>query len=141
MPRHRWILSTVVTGCLLVMLPWPARAAFPGHNGLLAYSRQVHGVEHLFVIQPKGTGRRQLTAGTTSDSDPAWSPDGSKVAFTRRYPGTGHRAVFVVNANGAALRRITPANLEAAEPAWAPGGKRLAFACSRHLPRSAICVA
>ena len=140
MPRFRWIPSMLVAGCLLVTLPWPARGAFSGRNGLLAYSRQVHGVDHLFVIQPKGTARRQLTAGRTSDTDAAWSPDGSLIAFTRRYPGTGHRAIFVIDASGAALRRITPRSLEAAQPAWAPGGKRLAFACSRNLPRSAICV-
>src|SRR5437764_10640361 len=96
MCRRRWTVSLLVAGSILGLLQPPAQAAFPGRNGLLAYARQVNGVGHLFVIHPNGTGRRRITSGPASDDAPTWSPNGSWIAFTRRDPSTGKRAVYVV---------------------------------------------
>jgi Tol biopolymer transport system component len=40
-------------------------------------------------------------------SDPAWSPDGSRIAFVQRRSCAGW-SVFVAKADGTGLRRITP---------------------------------
>ncbi len=81
-----------------------------------------HGAERkrgvLFVMQPGGTGLRQLTAPSaraqadalqTDHGQPVWSPDGSMVAFKVILPATGIRApvgcepLRVVPANGSSL--------------------------------------
>src|SRR5256885_8849439 len=76
-----------------------------------------------------GSGLRRLTRHPGIDFDPAWSPDGTVIAFWRAlHRGKREtRQIFVVNADGSGLRRLTwGANSEA--PAWSPDGKRIAFA-------------
>ncbi len=63
--------------------------------------------------------------------DPAWSPDGQWIAFTRDvekdYPAHGHYTVsltiWVIRPDAAQLRRVT----DGARPSWSPDGRRLAF--------------
>ncbi|HEX6261492.1 MAG TPA: phosphodiester glycosidase family protein, partial [Actinomycetota bacterium] len=60
------------------------------------------------------------------DAGPAWSPDGSRVAFSRALPGRTPD-LFVVDADGAGLRRLTSGDPLEASPAWSPDGSRVAF--------------
>jgi dipeptidyl aminopeptidase/acylaminoacyl peptidase len=58
----------------------------------------------------------------TLDASPAWSPDGSRIAFHSRRGNQG--ALWVMNADG-----TQPAELasDAGGPAWSPDGKLIAF--------------
>jgi Tol biopolymer transport system component len=59
----------------------------------------------------------------STDREPAWSPDGSTIAFTR------DGALALISPEGAGLRGLaTPASM-VEEPAWAPDGTELAFTC------------
>ena len=64
-------------------------------------------------------------------SDPAWSPDGRKVAFVRLNASIG-TPIYVVKASGGGLRNLTPkpAGTHAA-PAWSPDGRKIAFTSER----------
>lgn len=67
---------------------------------------------------------------TTSgnDWDPAWSPDGSKIAFASdRARALDHGDIFVVNSDGSGLVRLTSDEFDDREPAWSPDGRRIAF--------------
>jgi TolB protein len=92
----------------------------------LAFVRdgQIHGVNS------DGTGLVALP-GADGD-DPAWSPDGRRIAFvratgTRDSWGTALRAIYVMNADGSNLVRRSSAG-HARQPAWSPDGRSIAFA-------------
>lgn len=66
---------------------------------------------------------RRLVPG----SDPAWSPDGTRIAFSRA-SDDGSTGVWVVNADGTGERRLTvnPRGLDEA-PSWSPDGRTIVF--------------
>jgi Tol biopolymer transport system component len=68
----------------------PAEAAFPGKNGKIVFSSlrtTGDGVDNptgdyeIFTMNPGGTGVTQLTRNTAYDYQPAFSADGTKMAF------------------------------------------------------------
>jgi Tol biopolymer transport system component len=104
-----------------------ARGADPvwSKRGLIAFVR----AGDIFVVRPDGRGQRRLTRGEAVDSVPAWSPDGSKLAFVRQ-PGQDPRHVYVVSANGSGLAAISQQSggVSASRPAWSPDGRSLYYA-------------
>ncbi len=75
----------------------------------------------LYRIQSSGSGLQQITTGANSALDPAYSPGGQRIAFTRL--GVG---IFTMNPDGTGLRRLTNGARDS-YPAWAPSGGRIAF--------------
>ena len=72
-----------------------------------------------------GSGQRWLTLNVARDTDPVWSPDGRKIAFTSKRDGTWD--VHLMNADGSRLRNLTRNPAHDAAPAWSPDGRKIAF--------------
>jgi TolB protein len=74
------------------------------------------------VMNLDGTGRTRLTDHLGSVSGPAWSPDGSQIAFASDQ--SGRSEVYVMNADGSGVVQITTTGAQA--PHWSPDGARIA---------------
>ena len=89
----------------------------------------------IFVMNDNGSRRRRLTHNTTAlDNDPRWSPDGTKIAFTRDMDKTKRQTtaeVFIINADGTDPQRLTHNNVIDAYPSWSPDGTQIAFSSTR----------
>jgi TolB protein len=90
----------------------------------------------LFTGSPTGGDEERLTKGPF-DTEPEWSPDGSKVVFVRgRGPGQrgGGHELWTVDVETKRERRLMHIGGHPEEadvlwsPAWSPDGKRIAFA-------------
>ncbi len=89
--------------------------------------------EGIYLLDRFGKGRTQLVFRSNFDGSPAWSPDGSMIAFRSDYPGpTGadHSRIFIVNSDGSALRQLTQETVDYTTddwPSWSPDGTQIVF--------------
>jgi uncharacterized repeat protein (TIGR01451 family) len=106
----------------------PATAAFPGHSGDIVFVRVQSPGSNIYSMHADGTGQTQLTT-SGRDMEPAWSPDGTKIAFVS-FRDAGNLELYVMNADGSGQTRLTNTSGEEREPAWSPDGKKIAYAGS-----------
>jgi Tol biopolymer transport system component len=91
-------------------------------------------VSAIFTMNADGSTLTQLTQKSSptssQDSQPAWSPDGSEIAFVRTNTTatpSDESAIEVMNADGSNIRRLTPFYIDAGNPHWSPNGERILF--------------
>ncbi len=96
----------------------------------IAFSSDMDGIFHIYVMDTDGGNVTKLTDGPAGDLSPRWSPDGNEIAFSR----TG--AIYIMNSDGSNLQQVTEPKPESTAPpceaggflgGWSPDGERLTF--------------
>ena len=114
--------TAAVAACGLVALvyfasaPFSSRARAPTASGSVAstINRQL----------------RQLTFSAALEEWPAWSPDGTRLAYVTEV--NGFRQVFVRTMATGEDRQLTHGSRDDIQPAWSPDSRRLAFVRARN---------
>lgn len=130
--KLRGVSATLAALLLLGLLIRPASAVVPGPTGPLAFMRKVGSNWDIYVLRTDGTEVR-LTTQPGSDTLPAWSPDGSRLAFSSS-PKADRGAlldIWVMNADGSGLTRLTDHPEDDRRGVWSPDGTRLAYTATR----------
>jgi Tol biopolymer transport system component len=94
-------------------------------------SARVLGLVALAVTAAAGAdaATRAPAAIVIGNDAPAWSPDGTRIAFTSFRHGNGE--LYVMNADGSAQTRLTRTTAHEDHAAWSPDGRRIAFSSTR----------
>jgi len=92
----------------------------------VAYVSSASGNRDIYMQRVDGRTATNLTRDTPEDdSEPALSPDGSRIAFRSERDGGG---IFVMGVTGESVRRLTNFGYN---PAWSPDGTRIAISTGR----------
>lgn len=110
----------------------PGKIVFTGQAG--------DGKFQIFTMNADGSNVRQLTNGEFSSTDPAWSPDGTQIAYSRYLSSQGGDALWVMDADGGNKKSLianprTGNPQFGSNPAWSPDGTKLAFDLCRNCER------
>ncbi len=93
---------------------------------------------HLWVVDVKSGTAKQITEGDDwNDSDPQWSPNGTRLAFVsnrtgKEYEENRNTDVWVISAEGGKLTKISDHDEADNQSRWSPDGKWIAFTGEVH---------
>lgn len=123
-PRGR-INSSYKNSLRLRAAPAVVPAAQVSGNGLIAFSAD----EQIYIMDAGGGPATRLTNSPpfVLNRYPAFSPDGSRLAFTRDDNNQSDHALYLMDLDGSNLQRLTTSSVALGEPSWSPDGSKIAF--------------
>jgi len=92
-------------------------------GGELVYASRGGENFDLWKIAPDGA-RRQMTSGAGNNTQPAVSPDGSRIAFVSNRSGAPH--IWLMDADGGNVSQLTNGT-DDGSPNWSPDGKTILY--------------
>jgi WD40-like Beta Propeller Repeat len=130
------VCATVVVGVFAVLIAAGSalreRGAGTPPTGEIAFETP----RGLDAVNAAGGQPRKIGGTEPGDGDPAWSPDGTRIAFDREQDHNGrvndvNRDIYVMNEDGSDQRRLTFSRDDDGWPAWSPDGRSLVFESDR----------
>jgi Tol biopolymer transport system component len=105
--------------------------------GTIAFVRWAGGSYAVFVMAAAGGPAHRLSLAPLHEfpiqrhvfqGEPAWSPDGTRIAFSSNR--TGRSGIYVMHSDGTKTRRLSISDADDVKPSWSPDGRRIVFARS-----------
>jgi len=94
-----------------------------------------NGTDGIYILDCFGKTRTKVAGRSSLDGTPAWSPDGTKLAFRSESPGPwgAYGRIWVVGRDGSGLHQLTPENADTTDytfddsPTWSPDGTQVLY--------------
>ncbi len=102
-----------------------------GNRIVFAYDEPDGGTYLQLYVMTLSTGQvDKLTDNRANHNAPAWSPDGTQIAYTTNQDK--QREIYVMNADGSSSRRLTHRPGNDGGPHWLPDGQHIIFASDQN---------
>ncbi|MET8167023.1 cell wall-binding repeat-containing protein [Streptomyces sp. NPDC005329] len=95
-------------------------------KGLVAFERRAGSCDAGAGVYVYDGAANTVKLALADAEQPAWSPDGTKLAFVRA-DADGNPQIFTANADGTDVKQLTTGPRRYADPSWSPTGKRIVF--------------
>jgi dipeptidyl aminopeptidase/acylaminoacyl peptidase len=117
----------------------------PDGQEIVLSSFQDGGINHIYIMTEEGTNIRQMTNGKYGELEPAWSPDGGFIAYSRQttflFVVGERKELVVMSADGKEIEVLTDdiSAIRGYFPLWYPDGQRLIYLSRKKDPDPAYC--
>ena len=106
-----------------------AGATLAGNVGRIAYTNFDGTQYDVYTMRPDGGDKINVTSNAAADTQPSWSPDGTKIAFASTR--SGNSDIWVMNADGSSPVRLTTNAATDFAPSWSADATKIAFQSNR----------
>jgi TolB protein len=132
--RSLLLVLVFVMVCLLGLLAWPVYQSSSAQNPPLNFNGKIAFVSNrngpsgeIYVMNPDGSNQQNITNSPASETRPAFSPDGTKIAYVKDF-----KAIWVMNADGSGQAPILDGDSASLTsitsfPDWSPDGAKIVF--------------
>lgn len=86
-------------------------------------------VQELWLAEASGRIARQIAMTNSLCMQPAWSPDGKKIAFST--DKSGNHDIWILQVDSGVLEQVTTHPASDTDPSWSSDGERIAFTSTR----------
>jgi TolB protein len=105
------------------------RAPALAPDGSRALYSFADGQQHIWSVDARGRDPKALTKGEGVNTEPCYSPDAKRIAFSSTRDG--NYEIYVMDADGSNVRRLTNSPYRDIRPRFSPDGKRITFTSHR----------
>ena len=91
----------------------------------IAFTSDRDGNYEIYIMNPDGTGQKNLTRHRASDVQPAWSPTGKEILFVSNRDGRPD--LYLMDVDGRNVGKVFKNRKLRTAPAWSPDGKQISY--------------